>query len=416
MADGAASIVALVTFAFQASVALHKTVRDLQSQDRKARALKDELVDLTAVLKSLLDTIDSNPTVDFEYLRLPLQSCTKACEGYGKVIARCTKYPSESRPSVRNWITQQYLQGDIVEFKDTLASYKGTISVALANANIRVSVVTSQVLEDYKDMIRDAKADLQERLERLEEKIERLSTEDAQSPDQNEFQRAILEEKESTQQGLRLCAELSAQIQRLEPTVKEHPEFSQHPSAHKIFRAGLSSAKHTIHTLVSQLEDHENSISQQVEKMQLVGSLPESPSTQLARLQETKESIRKCIEVVSAADKDLQTERRNVFEDITMDGGSYGLTVSTIGDLVTANGINIKQRSRYLGGQISDDSYQQTVAALTNLDLKHEAFVPETNQVPAAGPDNQGVGGQAWVHHGPGKSLASTKGAHSSTF
>jgi peptidoglycan hydrolase CwlO-like protein len=56
----ASNIVALVTFALTSSVNLYTTIRNFQSQDKKARALKTELGDITTVLESLLETVNNN--------------------------------------------------------------------------------------------------------------------------------------------------------------------------------------------------------------------------------------------------------------------------------------------------------------------------------------------------------------------
>jgi len=130
------SVLTLVTFAFQASVTLYTTIRSFQSQDKKARALKDELGDLNGVLQSLLETVNNNQDINFEALKLPLYRCGKTCEEYGEVIARCTKHSTAERSSVRDWIAQTYLRGDINDFKEMLAGYKSTINIALVNANM----------------------------------------------------------------------------------------------------------------------------------------------------------------------------------------------------------------------------------------------------------------------------------------
>lgn len=132
----ASGVVALATFALTSSVNLFTTIRDFQSQDKKARALKSELGDLTAVLQSLLETVTNHPDIDFEALKPALHRCGNACKDYGALIARFTGRTSESRSSFRDWVTQKYLQGDITDFKDMLAGYKGTINIALANANM----------------------------------------------------------------------------------------------------------------------------------------------------------------------------------------------------------------------------------------------------------------------------------------
>ena len=77
---------------------------------------KDELGDLTNVLGSLTDTITTNPGVNLDTLKLSLYRCSRACEEYEELIAGCTKHSTGSRPSIRNWITQIYLQGAITDY------------------------------------------------------------------------------------------------------------------------------------------------------------------------------------------------------------------------------------------------------------------------------------------------------------
>lgn len=123
--------------ALKASTALHELIRSFRSQDRDARALEAEINDLNVVLESLLEMIANNPNHDFTALELPLQRCGRVCEEYYSVVQKCTQRSSDkSRPSVRDWIAQKYLQGDINNFKEMLAMYKATIKIALADANL----------------------------------------------------------------------------------------------------------------------------------------------------------------------------------------------------------------------------------------------------------------------------------------
>ncbi|KAK2000210.1 hypothetical protein LX36DRAFT_709504 [Colletotrichum falcatum] len=41
---------------------------------------------------------------------------------------------------MRDWITQNYLQGDTNDFRSMLAAHKSTINIALANANLRMKL------------------------------------------------------------------------------------------------------------------------------------------------------------------------------------------------------------------------------------------------------------------------------------
>ncbi|EEU33417.1 uncharacterized protein NECHADRAFT_98466 [Fusarium vanettenii 77-13-4] len=314
MADGlsiASSVIALIAFAFKSSTVLYTTVRDFQSQDKNVRALKNELSDLRGVLESLANTVDNNSNVSFDALKLPLLRCGKTCEEYGALIARRM-----------------------------------------------VSLITPDALEEYKDLIRDTSSDLQEHMTRLDERVRALvaSEADGSVRDAPEWM-AMVEEKQT-------------QIEQLESASKEHPQFLQQPSAHKFIRSGLGIAKGSIQSLVSQLQTHENDIDKRMESMRSTVPLSEHEATQLAQLQETKESLRQCMSVVADAGETLTNERCNIFEDITMADSSYGISVSTVKDLVVARRLNLSGQARYLGGQISDESYQKTIDGLTHLDLE----------------------------------------------
>jgi chromosome segregation ATPase len=230
------------------------------------------------------------------------------------------------------------------------------------------------VLEDYRDLIDDATNDLQGHMQRLELQVQAIVGDGAAKDGEksvSEWQ-AILEEKTSTQHGLLLCAQLSAQIERFQSTSQESSTFTDRPSAYKYMKSGLESAKGSIQSIVSRLETHEDEVDRQLEVLSSsVGPMPEDAREQLARLQETKQSLRQCINVVADASHTLAEQRHNVFEDITMADDSYDFSVSTVGDLVTARRLTLKGRSRHVGGQLSDESYQKTIDAITTLDLEN---------------------------------------------
>ncbi|KAM0435653.1 hypothetical protein ACHAQK_008224 [Fusarium lateritium] len=415
MADGlsvASGVVALVTFAFQSSTVLFKTVRSYKTQDADARALKFELSELTTVLQSLLETATNHPDINFNALELPLLRCGKTCEEYGKLIARCTKHSNGTRPSFRDWIGQQYLKGDITDFKEMLAGYKSTINIALANANIRIAAVTRNVIEEYKDLIDDTTADLQKHMKRLDERAHSLAVPDAESTESDSTDwLAMFEEKQSTRKGLQICLQLSAHIESLESTSSENPQFAQQPSADKYIKSSLSAARGSISALESRLRSHGNEIDKRMETMKLRPDLSEDDVTELAQLQATKDSIRQCMNVVADAGEDLVEERTNVFEDITMTDNSYGITVSTIKDLVVARRVNLQGQARYVGGQISDASYNATITALTNLDRRSVHYGgrddPQISSENEAIDENQ-ISQAFFDRHGRGFKLPST--------
>ncbi|KAH8701437.1 hypothetical protein GQ44DRAFT_631717 [Phaeosphaeriaceae sp. PMI808] len=409
-----AGVLAVGGFALKSSMALHSMVRDFRSQNSSARALKAELGDLTGVLSALLETISNNPVLDFRSLERPLQRCGNACEEYGKIIARCMQHSDNaSRSSMRDWITQKYLQGDINDFRTMIAAHKSTINIALANANLRITAVSPEVLEDYKDMISDTTTDLNTHLKDLQEKIDRLKAGDAAAvADIAAEWQAMLEEKESTQQGLNMCAQLSAQIVQCQSASAEHAQFSGRPSAHKYVKTGLSEARISIQNLVTRLQAHEALIGSELEAMSLQETLSEPVAAQLARLQQTKESVSQCIQIVSEA-SELANERSNVFEDINLADNSYAFSVSTVNDLVTARRLNLRGRSRHFGGQVTDETVQKSIEALTQLDAEHTRSVQDA-QGPRQEPlvhtsEDPNHAKQFYDRFGPGIALTASK-------
>jgi hypothetical protein len=235
----------------------------------------------------------------------------------------------------------------------------------------RIAAVPAEVLETYKDMISDTTSDLDSHLSEIQQKINRLQSGDAAAVDEVALEwNSILEEKECTKRGLDMCAQLSAQIVQYESASTEHAQFSDRPSAHKYVRRGLSEVGGSLQSLVTRLKSHEASIGSQLEAMSLKQGLSEPVTAQLARLQQTKESINQCIQIVSEA-KDLADERSNIFEDITLSQNSYAFSVSTVNDLVIARRLNLSDRSRHLGGQVKDETVQRSIEALTQLDAEY---------------------------------------------
>ena len=133
----ASGVLALSIFAFNSSVSLYESVQSFQDSGKKIRELRRELEALRNILNSL-QQLATKDEVRFEVLCLPLLRCGQACEEFEEVIAKCTKHSTDSKASFRDWAKLRYLGGSIEEFKDLLAGYKATISIAIGNINLYV--------------------------------------------------------------------------------------------------------------------------------------------------------------------------------------------------------------------------------------------------------------------------------------
>lgn len=134
----ASGIVAILTAAVQSSKLLFQTIQSVRGHPRAVRQLKDELGSLNGVLQSLKAFSASEPTILLP-LELPLTQCAEACSEFQKLVVKCTRHSGETRTSLRDWAKLQYKDNDVIGFTTMLSSYKSTIAIALADANLYVA-------------------------------------------------------------------------------------------------------------------------------------------------------------------------------------------------------------------------------------------------------------------------------------
>ena len=232
-------------------------------------------------------------------------------------------------------------------------------------------------------MVSYATNDLDAYLKDVQDKIDRLQAGDANVINEVAVEcHTMLEEKESTQRGLDMCAKLSTEIAQFESASKEPFQFQDRPSAQKNVQAGLGEVKGSIESLVDRLQAHEAVVNSHLEAISLNEEFAEPVAKQLQQLQKTKESINKCIQIVSQA-SELADERSNVFEDITMADNSNAFSVS-LNDLFIAGPPIFKNPSRLLDGKISDESIRRLLRRRADLPVmdgktKLGAAHPDTN-------------------------------------
>lgn len=87
----------------------------------------------------------------------------------------------------------------------------------------------------------------------------------------------------------------------------------QQPSAHKYIEGGLGAVEGSIGSLASRLQFHQGDIETGMKAMRSTVHLSEHEAIQLAQLQETKESLRQCINVIADAGETLNSDRYNTF-------------------------------------------------------------------------------------------------------
>lgn len=132
----ASGLASQVTFAFQASVMLYRTVKSFNSHLKHIRDFAQETIALSKVLGSLTETLSASRNLDLSALEVPLRRCGEACKEFEREIQKCSQQLGGSRLSFRDWTKVTYMGGDINDFRRVLSGYKMTIIIALNDANL----------------------------------------------------------------------------------------------------------------------------------------------------------------------------------------------------------------------------------------------------------------------------------------
>jgi chromosome segregation ATPase len=256
----------------------------------------------------------------------------------------------------------------------------------------RTSAITITVLKEYKEMIANATSDLEEHLQKIDNKLQSFSLQGVRISDESTAERQqMLEERDSTQQCLGICAKVSTHIDQLQPifeNISTPPDTYQGPvttlggltPARVVTVEAFKACKDRLANTTTQLEKNLQNINDRLRHFP--SQLPGVSSEQAAekeRIEEEIDSIKQCLAICAEASKQADKDRTNVFEDISMADDGYQVFVSTIGDLISARRITAGARSIQLLGQMSDDSLQQLSRDLGHTVIE-KAAEPQTGK------------------------------------
>lgn len=241
----------------------------------------------------------------------------------------------------------------------------------------RSSTVTLQVLNEYKDMIRNTKQDLEDHLEEINAKLQSFTPLDDNRrilgpTDVERFKN----EQEATEQCLRICAEVLAHIneQRFRPVPAGQPVqgdlplgFSSRDMTHADLKT-LSTLKECTDRLSNTLawlrahgEDAQTRLS--------TGMLVQEPGgasdlrNDAQRLAREHDSVRQCLAVCSEADERASSGKVHVLDDITIGENGEQMLVSTLGDLFDAKRVSLSDGAVQIVASASEPAIQELIRA-----------------------------------------------------
>ncbi|KAJ5223232.1 hypothetical protein N7468_007774 [Penicillium chermesinum] len=373
----ASAIATFATLAFQSSVALYQTIQSLHSRDKVIRELREELESLQNVLQALGESMASLDT-DLASLEQPLKRCNHACGEFNLLIKRCTPRSTDEKASRIDWLRIRYVGQDISGFKNMLAGYKSTISIALAYANLRTTKTTRLVLEEYKELIENTKCDLENHLDDIRTRIQNTSLQHhSEVPLEDADLRVMEDEKNSTKKSLEICDKFLVLIDQSRPQLLGMDEqssrmgdYTPSPAAldphiarsmpFLINSEGLFSTQKELSSWRLKLLKHLIGLDGNVRRQQQ-RYLPSAESElrpEEESYQEELSGTEALLELCKQAEGEANRQGTHFFEDVSTGNNSRQAIVTTLDDLISAKRIKSGDSSFQALGNMSNESIQ----------------------------------------------------------
>ncbi|KEY73245.1 hypothetical protein S7711_10158 [Stachybotrys chartarum IBT 7711] len=358
-----AGVIAIVTVTIQSTTALYRTVESFKSYPKRVAELKNQLWALINVLRSL-EALTREDRTACALLESPLRQCGRACQEFKDLLENCRQKSNSGRLSLSEWMKLRYRNGDIVSFIESLAGYKSTIGIAIADTNFsRLGVdATTRYLEDH----------LEEVLSRLEWLTPPANEE---SLSENTDLSHMADEKTSTEKCLQICRQFQvdldkmqfqiATIDRSSSTTRNITTLSARSMtlATTMTLSSLKACGMEITDTVSKLLLHQEKMKEKLlaePEKQLRGQA-EAHELQVQRLQHELDSVKQLLSFCRDASSRATPNRVHVLENINVGDGSQQLCVSTVGDLFKINGATAGRDSLQLFGSISAEPLRDII-------------------------------------------------------
>ncbi|KAI1070684.1 hypothetical protein LB507_006699 [Fusarium sp. FIESC RH6] len=366
----ASGVIAIVTATLQSSKLLYETIQSFRNHQTAVSDLVRELKALESVLRSLQDHVRTDDRA-FLPLKFPLMQCRQACADFQTLVEQNSKRSRDkARTSFRDWAKLMYMNGDIVSFKELLAGYKATITIALADANLRSSKVTLEVLNDYKDLICDTKLDLEKHLKDINTKLHDIMTRGTTT--ETDEVRTNLQrfenEKESTERCLAYLRHVLEEINGMhfQTVPADNTSLAAASSistqnvtlADSLTISTLKTCSVNLSNTIDRLESHREDTE---ENLRLRSSLQTqnsgiNPDMNREMLQNELESTKQCLGVCDRASEWASSGRVHIVEDIRVGNDGTQICVSTLGDLFNIKGAKAGNRGFQFFGSVSERS------------------------------------------------------------
>ena len=172
----------------------------------------------------------------------------------------------------------------------------------------------------------------------------------------------IKEERLSAQKCLQICAQLSDQIDQVQPKASHDTSLPRATTSagmpERMFSEGLQQCKKSLNQTSARLESHMVDLMDRLTTKSTTAMASEDDVTDLIRLREEWKTARRCMDICSQAETHLQANV-SVIDNYATGDDAIQYLVSTNGQTIHGKNTGYGWRTRQVGGHLSDASIQQ---------------------------------------------------------
>ncbi|KAJ5703573.1 hypothetical protein N7493_011498 [Penicillium malachiteum] len=205
-----ASIIGIVTLAYQSSKTLYELIDSILNAPKHLKDLNEDVTAITQVLSSRKSSVEG--TSDDELsdgvknsLRdsLPaIQGCERVCNELFKRISQITSHSSSTNIRRYDRLRLKFQDKAILAFKYRIESYKSTLSIVLGLVTLKASDHNSETTHQPQTTITDTMSNISGKIQGLEITIQALS--EVTLP-KNEVTEVLEDQNKALAQCLQVC-------------------------------------------------------------------------------------------------------------------------------------------------------------------------------------------------------------------
>lgn len=220
----------------------------------------------------------------------------------------------------------------------------------------KTSKVSSEVLEEYHEMIQNTSHSLQVHLQRIDEKLARLMGENVSASIADVY---LTDEKEVTMQCIKICQDAKTYLEALRNSELSFLQDEKPLPPSENLRTSFHAMRLTRQTLDENRDSFAEIIGRLRERLELViKGDPDSEATR-QQLQEDIDISKQCLDVCKAASDQVSQRKVHTIGEVIADGDSDQIVVTTLADLFDVRKATSKGRSAQLIGSMTDETLQR---------------------------------------------------------